>query len=102
MSAPCNDADDWNLVYKNKKPKLPAHGADQKIKATRSQIHSHMATLTNSEGYYIEYPTIMKHLVKAGKNPDMSEGHLVGMMDNILRDFFPQIKAMCLSMIGNQ
>ena len=96
-----NDADDWNLVHAKKQSKFPVHDVDQKAKATIPELYPPMSILADSEAYYIKYSTIIKHLVKAGDNPDMSEEHVVGMMNDILREFAPQIKAMCLSMVGN-
>ena len=97
-----NDADDWNLVKAKKQSKFPAHNVDRETKATIPELYPPISTLDESEAYYIKYSTIMKHLVKAGDNPDMSEEHVVGMMNNILQEFAPQIKAMCLSMVGNR
>ena len=48
-----------------------------------------MSMLANTEGYYLEYTMIVKNLVKVGDNPDMSEEHLVGMIDDILWKFPP-------------
>jgi len=78
------------------------NNVDRKAKATIPELYPPMSSLANSEAYYLKYSTIMKHLVKAGDNPDMSEEHVVGMMNDILREFAPQIKAMCLSMVGNR
>ena len=97
-----NDADDWNLVKAKKLSKFPAHGVDRKAKATVPELYPPMSTLACSEAYYIKYSTMMKHLVEAGDNPDMSEEYVVGMINDILREFAPQIKAMCLSMVGNR
>ena len=97
-----DDANDWNLVKTKKQSKFPAHDADRKAKATIPELYPPMSTLTDSKAYYLKCSTIMKHLVKAGDNPDMSEEHVVGMMNDILREFALQIKAMCLLMVSNR
>ena len=98
-----NNADDWSLIHPKKKQlKFPVCNIDRKARATIPEIYPSMSTLDDSEEYYLKYSTIMKHLVKAGDNSDMSEEHIVGLMKNILQEFAHQIKAMCLSMVGNR
>ena len=41
----------------------------------------------------------MKHLVKVGNNPGISEEYVMGTMHDILQEFAPQIKAMYLLMV---
>ena len=82
-----NDTDDWSLIHpKKKQPKFPVRNVDRKAKATIPELYPPMSALADCKAYYLKYSTIMKHLVKAGKNPDMSEEHVVGMMNNILRE----------------